>query len=244
MSSPLLRTYERLSSVYDFQWTRVAFRYVGLVRDIAEMRGLVPATILDLACGTGVLAISLAREGNTVLGMDVSPEMIEVARSNAGGLQNVEFRIQDMAELEVDQTYDIITCTFNSINYLTATEQLHKMLEGVAAALKKTGVFVFDSNTERLYENRHTGTDEHIFDGEAVRQELTYDPVNLEARTVFCFSDGSFELHRQRPYDLRALEPLLNHAGLLVSTVHGGFDGEVYDSDSERVFCIAERCPG
>jgi len=244
MSSPLLRTYERLSRVYDFQWTRVAYRYVDLVRSAAEKRGLVSARILDLACGTGILATSLAGEGHSVLGIDVSPEMIDVARAKAGDLSNVEFRVQNMADREVSEAYDIVTCTFNSINYLTTAEQMIRMFGGVASALKENGVFLFDSNTERLYENHHSGTDEHIFDGEHVHQELTYDPVNLEARTVFCFSDGSFELHRQRPYDLRALEPLMNHSGLTILEIYGGFNGEPYESDSERLFCVAEKSTG
>ena len=103
------------------------------------------------------------------------------------------------------------------------------------------GQWLLREQPSGLYENRHTGTDEHVFDGEHVHLELTYDPVNLEARTVFCFSDGSFELHRQRPYNLRALEPLLNHAGLVVTEVRGGFNGEPYEPDSERLFCIAEK---
>jgi SAM-dependent methyltransferase len=233
--------YRNLSTFYDRNWTKVATRYVDIVTETLRELEQERARILDLACGTGIMAVSLARAGRRVMGVDRSPEMIRVAKSNAGNLRGVDFRIQDIASLRLRGKFDIVTCSFNSMNYLTCEDELMSMYESVAGVLKYGGLFLFDSNTELMYLNRHEGTNIHVFDGEVVHQEMKYDKAAKEARTVFCFPDGSFELHRQRPYDLRDLEPLLKCSGLTILEEHGGLAGEPYDSESERLFCVANR---
>jgi len=236
-----MRTYERLSHVYDLHWGTFARRYVSLINQLLDERGVKQARILDLACGTGTLAVELAKHGHFIHGIDLSPEMIDIARSKSVGLSNVSFDVQDMTHFCVEGKVDLAACTFDSINYLVDKDDLQAMFHCVAGIIGDSGMFIFDSNNEKLYACRHHGIYEHILNGESVIQHLKYDPVKKEAETVFKFSDGTTEIHKQRPYDLEELIPLLADAGLRVVHLFSGFDKRPYNSWSGKFICVAER---
>jgi predicted TPR repeat methyltransferase len=235
------KIYQRLSRVYDLDWGKFAGQYVSLISQLFDERGIARARVLDLACGTGTLAVELANRNHIVFGIDLSPQMIEIARSKATGLSHVSFDVQDMTRFSVEDKFDLVSCTFDSINYLPNTNALKAMFFRVAAALYESGLFVFDSNTERLYANRHKGTHQRELGGESFVQRLNYDPVEKEAVTVFEFSDGTIEVHRQRPYDLEELKPILAETGLHVVRAFSGFDKRPYGPESERLICITEK---
>ena len=144
----MLKPYQRLSKVYDSGWGDFSIQYVDLINELLEERGLKKAGILDLACGTGILALKLARCGHTIHGIDISPEMISVAKSKSIGLPDLSFEIQDMVRFNTDTKFDLVTCTFDSINYIRKLSNLRKMLFRVASVLHERGLFIFDSNTK------------------------------------------------------------------------------------------------
>ena len=88
-----LQIYERLSDVYDLDWGSWSYQYVDVVKRQLRTMGIAKARILDLACGTGSLALELVGLGHTVLGVDISPNMIKVARLKADGVAAVDFKI-------------------------------------------------------------------------------------------------------------------------------------------------------
>ena len=183
-----MRTYEQLSHLYDLHWGTFAMQYVSLINRLLDERGVKQARILDLACGTGTLAVELAKDGHFVHGIDLSLEMIDIARSKSIGLYNVSFDVQNMTHFSVEGKFDLSACTFDSINYLVNIDDLQVMLHYVARILGRSGMFIFDSNNEKLYACRHHGIFEHTLNGESVIQRLKYDPVKKEAETVFKFS--------------------------------------------------------
>ncbi len=236
-----MEIYERLSQVYDLDWGKFSEQYVSLINQLLDKRGIAQARILDLACGTGTLAVELANRGHYVYGIDISPQMIEIAQSKSMGLSNVSFEVQDMTLFAVEDKFDLATCTFDSLNYLLDTDGVKAMFYRITNVLHKSGLFVFDSNTDRLYTNRHKGTHKRELGGESFVQKCSYDSIKKEATTVFEFSDGTIEVHKQRPYNLVELEPLLADAGLRVVDTFAGFDKRPYNSESERLICIAEK---
>jgi len=236
-----MKIYERLSQVYDLGWGEFAVQYVGLINQLLDERSIKQVRILDLACGTGILAMKLAEYGHFVYGIDISPQMIKIAKSKSIWSSNVSFEVQNMTQLCVESKFYLATCTFDSINYLMDTDGLKLMCYRIASVLHESGLFVFDSNTNQLYANRHKGRYERELGGESFVQSLNYDPIKKEATTVFEFSDGNTEVHKQRPYDLVELEPLLAEVGLRIVHVFSGFDKKPYNSESERLICVAER---
>jgi SAM-dependent methyltransferase len=227
--------------VYDFGWGDFSIKYVDFINDLLYDYNLARARILDLACGTGILAIELAQRGHFVKGIDVSPEMIQRAKSKSSRLPNVSFDVADMTQFEINDTFDLVICTFDSINYIMRAVDLRKMFARVAASLDQKRFFIFDSNTRQLYRNHHQERQERELGGQSFVQECTYDPRRNEAAIRFIFSDGTEEVHKQRPYNLKELEPLLSAAQFEILNVFSWFDRRPYSSKTEKLFCVAQK---
>lgn len=97
--------------------------------------------ILDLACGSGHHALELARRGFSVVGADISVDLIEIARSEAGG-QDVDasFVEGDLRELDFDAEFDIVlNLNDGAVGYFESDEENHRTFEVITRALKPGG---------------------------------------------------------------------------------------------------------
>ena len=234
-----VRPYTRLSQIYDTGWSGMATRYVPLLVRLLDEMGRPEASVLDLACGTGILATALAQRGHRVRGIDLSPEMIRIARERAQALPTISFEVSDMRRIGSDEAYDLVTCTYDSVNYLTDPADLRALFASVAGCLSRGGVFVFDSNVESHYVRNSPFSREEEWQGETVQHTMDYDRGTREVRIIFRFADGSMEVHRQRPYDLDELDFDLAEAGLrIVGSYANPEQNEVVPSIG-RVVCIA-----
>ena len=236
-----MRIYKRLSQIYDLGWGKFAEQYLSLIAQLFNEHDIKRARILDLACGTGVLAIALANRGHSVHGIDISPEMVTIAKSKSSGMANISFDVQDISRFHVRGKFDLITCTFDSLNYLLNIDDVKAMFCRVASALRKSGLFVFDSNTNQHYVSVGEGSQKQELGRESFVQEWSCDQVKKEATTIFKFADGTIEVHQQRPYDLSELNPILTDSGLRVIKTLSWFDNRPYSVENTRLVCIAQR---
>jgi SAM-dependent methyltransferase len=234
-----LDAYERLSQVYDLEWGSWTRQYVALVRKLLAEAFVAQAHVLDLGCGTGILANELAALGHSVVGMDASRPMVDVATRRAG--PGACFVVQDMAEARWTHGFDLVTCTFDAFNYLLTPARVEGFFVSVARLLTDAGALLFDSNTEELYAGRHHGVHQRSAGGQRFRQECHYDAVSKRASTVFRWEDGSVEEHTQRPWALSELEAPIAKAGLVVAATWSDFSGEQFRPGSERLICVARR---
>jgi len=235
------KNYEQLSDVYDLFWGKWSPDYVSLISE--TLAGQMPdrVSILDLGCGTGVLAVELARIGYTVVGVDISPQMIVVAENKVTDIPQVTFKVADMVDFKTSEKFDCITCTFDSINYLLEPEQLQKFMISASTKLKPGGSFIFDSNTVLLYETCQKGEFQRELGGQSFLQILDYDPIKRLSTTTFRFSNRKKEVHHQRPYDPDEITLCLRNAGLEVVRTYAGLKGEPFIFDSKRLICVAEK---
>ena len=99
-------------------------------------------TALDIGTGTGIIALLMAKRAKFVLGVDINPIAIEIARENAriNGIKNVEFRVSDLFE-NVKGRFDIIT--FNPPYLPGKTEELEGLID-LALIGGKSGREVLD----------------------------------------------------------------------------------------------------
>ena len=97
-----------------------------------------PYHVLDAGCGTGRIAIELARRGVAVIGVDLDPVMLTQARAKAPDL---DWRLGDLATIELDQRFDCVALAGNVMVYLTpGTEEA--TLSNMARQLKPGGLLV------------------------------------------------------------------------------------------------------
>ena len=113
----IARTYDRLNRLMtlglDRRWRKRALRGIQ-------------GNVLDVACGTGDMAVSLVERGCTVTGVDISEEMLAIARQKA---PMVTFMIADAEHLPFpDASFDAVTCAFGVRNFVHLEQGLNEML--------------------------------------------------------------------------------------------------------------------
>lgn len=112
-----------------------------------------PELVLDLACGTGILTAILAERGYDMTGVDLSPEMLSVARENCP--ESVLLLLQDICSFELYGTVGAVLCSLDSLNHLTKKGQLEKCFALVHNYLDPDGLFIFDMNTPARFEKEY-----------------------------------------------------------------------------------------
>jgi len=123
---------------------------------------------LELAIGTGRIAVPLAERGIRVAGIDLSPDMVAKLREKTG---EIPVEIGDMTTTRVDGTFSLAYIVFNSINNVTTQDGQIAVFANAAAHLKPGGHFVVEvgvQNRQRLevfdLSDTHVGVDELDFD--------------------------------------------------------------------------------
>jgi magnesium-protoporphyrin O-methyltransferase len=81
-----------------------------LPADLAAVR------ILDAGCGTGALSVALAERGASVIGVDIAPAMIQLARERSRGTKSLAFQVGDMLDPSLGQ-FDVIVAMDSLIHY-------------------------------------------------------------------------------------------------------------------------------
>lgn len=140
--------YTRLAGVYD---EFVVDPCHPLWADFLDaLWGLDPdgvASVLDVGCGTGLLAAELIARGCRVVGVDASPAMLARARHRLGpGTVLVH---QVLPDLTIGGVFDAAVSSFDSLNYLTATE-LRSTMASLARRLRPSGWLVVDLHTDAM----------------------------------------------------------------------------------------------
>jgi len=96
--------------------------------------------LLDVACGTG-LHLEHLKTRFDAQGLDLCPELVEIAREHN---PDVTFHLGDMRTFDLDRRFDIVTCLFSSIGYMTTIEDLHRAIGWMAAHLVPGGLLVIE----------------------------------------------------------------------------------------------------
>ena len=128
----------RRSSTYDQRWEEAAAagRNIHGEADLVERLG--PGSVLDAGCGTGRVAIELARRGIDVAGVDVDASMLERAREKAPGLDWVQ---ADLGEVDLHTTFDVVVMAGNVMIFLAPGTE-GKVVANLARHLPPGGALV------------------------------------------------------------------------------------------------------
>jgi SAM-dependent methyltransferase len=136
--------YEKSARIYDLLYTGTGI--MDYPAQAAELHRIItdacpPArTLLDVACGTGAHLAEL-RQWYAVEGADVSPAMLEVARTR---LPDVPLHLADMRKLDLGRQFDAVVCLFSSIGYITDPSELRSTIARLAAHVGPGGVLILD----------------------------------------------------------------------------------------------------
>lgn len=227
---------------------------------------------LDLACGTGTLALLLADAGWDVIGLDSSAAMLTQARAKAAAMATpgrVEFMLGDMRNLEprtknqepgagsmpssrfsvLGSQYDLVTCVYDSLNYLLDERDLAACFKGVARVLAPSGLLVADMNT-RYFLEYDWGVCEVIEQAGLVQVTQSYfDPAAACSTMVLTGFAGDDErgytrfdeTHVERAYAPEVVEQLLRAAGLEIEAVYDCFTFQPVVDRTQRIAWVARK---
>ena len=106
-----------------------------------KLQNLQPRSSMDLACGTGILCEILRHSGIEASGMDFSAGMIDIARQRT---PEIHYEVADMITYRPDEKFDLVTCTGDAINHISALSDVEKIFQNVYAYMASGGYFVFD----------------------------------------------------------------------------------------------------
>jgi SAM-dependent methyltransferase len=148
MSRWLEETGGQRGQSYDAAFRELAAAGVDVHGEAAYVATLVPpgARVLDAGCGTGRVAIELARRGYDVTGVDSDASMLDVARVNAPEL---DWRLDDLATFSTQDRYDLAVMAGNVLIYLADGTHLGA-LRRVEACLRPGGLLVCGWRTDEL----------------------------------------------------------------------------------------------
>jgi len=192
---------------------------------------------LELAIGTGRIAVPLARRGVPVHGIDLSPDMVAKLREKPG-TESIGVTIGDFATTRVDRTFTLVYLVFNTIGNLTTQEAQVACFENAAAHLEPGGCFVIEVGVGggpplEVFDlgDTHVGVDEY----DAATQRLVSHHFTLvdgawERRSIAFRSVGPGEL------DLMA-----QLAGLTLRERWGGWSREPFTGESTKHVSVWEK---
>jgi SAM-dependent methyltransferase len=217
---------------------------ISAVAFLEQLAGSGPA--LELAIGTGRIALPLAARGIRVDGVDISPAMVDQLRAQSGGDQ-LSVTIGDFADVPVPGTYRLIFVVWNTFfNLLTQQDQV-RCFENVAAHLTDDGSFVVEAFVPTfLYQLRnHQYVDAEAIEVDEVRLDLLrHDAATqmLEESHVSLSAAGV----RLNPVVQRyawpsELDLMARIAGLRLKGRFGGWDREPFTSSSSAHVSVYGR---
>jgi len=217
---------------------------VAAVEFLAHLACEGPA--LELAIGTGRIALPLAARGIQVDGIDISPEMVDQLRSMPGG-EKIKVVIGDFADVPVPGSYRLIFVVFNTFfNLLTQEEQV-KCFKKVADHLSEDGVFVIETYVPTFFyrlQNDQYVQAEGIDVSEVRLDVLRHDAAKqlIEENHVSLASTGiRFNPVVQRYAWPSELDLMACLAGLRLKNRWGGWNCEPFDSSSNMHVSVYGR---
>lgn len=201
--------------------------------------------ILELASGTGDLAILLKKEGYTIHGLDLSEEMLTIAQRKQDE-SGVQFPLihADMRDLSAFSNYDAVISFCDSLCYLPTPEDLAEVFKQVYKHLNADGVFLFDVFTTNYIKeldgySYHQELPKTIFLWDSYKGEYEHS-IEHELSFFEELENGyykrSTELHKERTYPLEHYLKELKKAGFLNIEVSGDFGQELAENNIRWFF--------
>lgn len=220
--------------------------WFNYIYKIIEEKGIKGKDVLDLGCGTAEISIRFKKKGYSVLGVDISDEMLAIAgeKIDSAGLE-IPLAVHDMRNFKLPVGFDIVVSLFDTVNYLNSTKELEKCMKSVYSHFDREGVFIFDVVTENMMDEMFPG-------GSFVddREDLTliwsreHDEENglEEITTTFFVKEKNGKYRRVDDYYTKKI---FTEDEIRDAAEKAGFKRVEFRYDTtlagERIFCIAEK---
>lgn len=213
--------------------------------------------VLELACGTGQLAIPIGLTGLPTMGLDRSQAMLDLARNRAAvsGV-SIEFMEGDMRQFDLGRRFSLIFIARNSLLHLLSSADLLAAFYAVRRHLAPNGLFAFDIFNPDVrilalprgqrFPVMEVTTE--TFGSLRVEGTHDYDPATQVDRGTWYISAADKPDQWVMPVVVRSIFPqelllLLSAAGFEMIERFGDFSKKAFDSESPRQVCLCRAAP-
>lgn len=248
--------YQHYAAVYDGSGqVRYALLVAPYLHELLQRHQLAGRKVIDIACGTGTLALLLAAEGYEVLGVDGSPDMLARAEAKTanndlpGRVAFIHGDMRSLSELVPPAIFDLATCTYDSLNYMLTEADLGACFVAAAHTLRPGGLYIADMNTRHFLEFEWGFCDVREQSGYVQVERSYFDPADTTTTlwlTGFVGDDHNGyqrfdEVHRERAYPTETVAGLLESAGLRVEGYYDSFTHDPPGPRCQRIFWVARK---
>lgn len=217
----------------------------GLLLDMDLQPG---SKLIDAACGTGGISLELIKSGFSVLGIDISQQMLtEAAAKAAKAGAPITFVKQDIRAMRVHRPVDGIICACDGVNYLLEPNDLRQFFCSARKSLKKGGALLFDVSSEE----KLAAMDGQLYGEET--DDTAYLWTNaLDRETMVITMDITLfvrhweywrrenEVHQQRIWTEKEIADALTQCGYELRAVYGAFTKDKPKPGCDRLQFVAQ----
>lgn len=247
--SSMAKFYDSVNSSIDYaEWADFAEEMIKRYSD-TECK-----LVLDAACGTGSMTLELAKRGYDMTALDLSSDMLCIARQRAeevGLCEKILFLCQNVAEMELYGTVDACVCTLDSVNHITDDEDLCSFFDLLHRCyLMPGGILIFDVNTPHKFKTVYADND-FILEDEGMYCGWSNYHDEEEGLQHFCLSlfeqqeDGSYirtdMQQTERIYQKDELCDMLSECGFEIMGIFSDYKCTEAKCDDERWYFVAKN---
>ena len=239
----LAASYDRLTADVDYE------AIVTFYHQILERENVRPKSAIDLACGTGSVALLLAQKYDRVIGVDMSEEMLTVAFQRAQEQDRMPlFVCQKLQQLRLPKAVDMAVCALDGLDYILDPADCREAIHRVYKALNPGGIFIFDVNTPeklRAMDGQvFLDEDDDVycvwrgeFDEESNICSYGMDLFQREGERWY----RSFEEHKEYAYTAEQLTSYLKAAGFTRIRIYADGKLEAPQTGEQRIYFSARK---
>lgn len=249
-----MNDYDVIAPFYDIEHANFD-EDVDLYLHYAEMQ---TGPLLELACGTGRLLLPLAAQGHTLLGVDSSRPMLDIARQRVQQ-ERLESRVtlaqQDVRALNLDRQFSLAFIALGSFAHLTTRKAQQQALSAIRKHVTTGGTFILDiSNADIRYMENLSGQLLHLGTwplGDGAMLTHLVSPASSHSDHLLELTHF-YDQHRQGGpmnrtvvtsyltlFERTEMELLLERAGFAIKDIYGNYDLSPFSRESPRMIIIA-----
>lgn len=209
-----------------------------------------PHLLLDLACGTGNISNEFSKKGVSVIGVDMSEEMLSVAQEKSRKLgTDVMYICQSAENLDLYGTVDGAVCCLDSLNHITDYSVFCEVFVKVSLFLEKNALFIFDMNTVYKHEIVLADNTFVVENGDVYCiWQNSYSPAEKTTDITLDFFSKSGDKYvrstdgfSERAYRIEEIKKACEKAGLKIESVFADMTEKAPKEDEERIIVVARK---
>jgi ubiquinone/menaquinone biosynthesis C-methylase UbiE len=238
---------------------------IDFYREIAAEVKSNGGTMLEVACGTGRIAIRLAQDGIRVVGLDLSPQMLEVAQRKNAGSQNIRWVQGDMRSFELGETFELVIIPGHAFQHLLTPQDQVACLECIKRHLSPDGTLVVHLDHQEIswlgelcgerrgrfetaeqfqhpqtgYQIRTSRAWSYESSTQTALVQTVWEEIGTDGQIINRWETKPVRLHCVFRFEM---EHLLARVGFVVEAVYGDFFRQALQDESTEMVWVA-RAP-